>query len=440
MVVCITSRLGLQRQVSRLQLAELLVEAISEQPERDDHAAAVAFIGLAPGGQAGAIILSSLKHATRLAGTGYVPCPHCGRFVSSEGQGVEWHMKQVHGTTEHAEAFAIAASARHALVPYEQKQHRDNLVFSGVGGSSAGGAANGSSTASSLVVHGSGAAAATPGSSGATNKLQRYSDMAMAQADPAVARRLVEQGRVRALGDGLDACRSGDLEQLKALHAAGDWNAPTAKDKHGSGPMLWAAGGGHLDCCKFLAEKCGVSPVEEVQQAKRGYDGRSALHWAARNGHLAVVKWLVEEQHCDPNVLAADKTAPAALAIWQGQLEVFRYLVARGADPHATNAYGCNAAMWAAQGPGTTVHVFNELRALHLNMDAINNNGQGCLHKAAQRGNKAICVWLLEVAKIRHKGHFKPNLSEKSVPSALARYSEQHELAAWLEAKELEFG
>ena len=78
-------------------------------------------------------------------------------------------------------------------------------MFSGVGGSSAGGAANGSSTASSLVVHGSGAAAATPGSSGATNKLQRYSDMAMAQADPAVARRLVEQGRVKALGDGLDA-------------------------------------------------------------------------------------------------------------------------------------------------------------------------------------------------------------------------------------------
>lgn len=82
---------------------------------------------------------------------------------------------------------------------------------------------------------------------------------------------------------------------------------------------------------------------------------------------------------------------------------MFRYLVARGADPHATNAYGCNAAMWAAQGPGTTVHVFNELRALHLNMDAINNNGQGCLHKAAQRGNKAICVWLLEVAKVCRK-------------------------------------
>merc|ERR1711971_1157458 len=121
-------------------------------------------------------------------------------------------------------------------------------------------------------------------------------------------------------------------------------------------------------------------------------------------------------------------------AVWQGQMDVLHYLLSQRANPHATNSHGCNAAMWAAQGPRTTVSILEELKGLSVNMDAININGQGCLHKAAQRGNKEICVWLLEVANIRHPGHFEPNASEKSVPSELARYAGQPGLAAWLGA------
>ena len=96
-----------------------------------------------------------------------------------------------------------------------------------------------------------------------------------------------------ALGDaGLEAARDGDLAALKACVASG-WDPHRACDRHGSGPLLWAAGGGHLACCNFLAEHCGVATVTMAgPSAKRR---RNALHWAARNGHLDVVKWLVRD-------------------------------------------------------------------------------------------------------------------------------------------------
>ena len=51
---------------------------------------------------------------------------------------------------------------------------------------------------------------------------------------------------MKSVGPGLDACRSGDLNRLKEVHASGEWDASTARDRHGSGPMLWAAGGGEF--------------------------------------------------------------------------------------------------------------------------------------------------------------------------------------------------
>ena len=83
----------------------------------------------------------------------------------------------------------------------------------------------------------------------------------------------------------------------------------------------------------------------------------------------SIVQWLVEEEGCDPDTLAADGTAPIGLAAWQGRMEIFRYLVAHGANVHAINSYGCNVAMWAAQGVATTVETFDLLKTLGVNMD-----------------------------------------------------------------------
>ena len=68
-----------KRQVTRRQLAELFIEAITEQQQQQAvsagggaEASSVVFIGLAPGA-AGSIMLSTLEHATRHASVTMMP-------------------------------------------------------------------------------------------------------------------------------------------------------------------------------------------------------------------------------------------------------------------------------------------------------------------------------------------------------------------------------
>ena len=67
------------------------------------------------------------------------------------------------------------------------------------------------------------------------------------------------------------------------------------RDGNGSTLLLWAAGGGHLELCRYLIEICNCNP-REGQLGKRSFRGRTALHWAARNGHYAVVKYLIHHE------------------------------------------------------------------------------------------------------------------------------------------------
>ena len=69
--------------------------------------------------------------------------------------------------------------------------------------------------------------------------------------------------------------------------------------------LLWAAGEGHLEVCKYLCDVCKVN-VNDL----RGKNGikRHALHWAARNGHVQVCKWLVLEKCTDVDIQTEDGT------------------------------------------------------------------------------------------------------------------------------------
>jgi hypothetical protein len=93
-----------------------------------------------------------------------------------------------------------------------------------------------------------------------------------------------------------------------------------------------------------------------------------------------------------------------------------------------------------AQGSGEGGAALESCRYLHgrgVDFDRINTNGQGCLHKAAQRGNTELCQWLVHTLRVGEH-HFKPNAAEESTPAQLAHYSGHKELAAWL--RELEQG
>ena len=57
------------------------------------------------------------------------------------------------------------------------------------------------------------------------------------------------------------------------------------------------------------------------------------------------------------------------------------------------------------------------------------------LHKAAQRGRKEVCEWLIgPEVRLSGAAHFAPNRAEQSRPCDLARFAGHEELARWLAA------
>ncbi len=187
---------------------------------------------------------------------------------------------------------------------------------------------------------------------------------------------------------------------------------------------------------RYLVDELGLDPSggASSSRARRGYHGRTSLHWAARNGHVAVARWLVA-RGARVDAPTTDGTTALCWAAWQGQEAAATFLLDAGADVHALNSYGCNAAMWACQG-GAPLALCRALRARGADFGRINANGQGCVHKAAQRGRADVCAWLLgpEVG-LRGAEHVAPSRHERSSPARLAELAGHAELARWLEAR-----
>ena len=101
------------------------------------------------------------------------------------------------------------------------------------------------------------------------------------------------------------------------------FNVATFLDNKGASPLMWAAGGGHLNIVRYLVEDCECSPMQP-QQGKRAFSGRTALHWAARNGHLSVVEYLVLNCRVDLEAATIDGTTAFCWACWQGHLPIMR--------------------------------------------------------------------------------------------------------------------
>ena len=370
--VCVrrVSPYGLVRDVayaSAVQLAYAIVDAL---PEETRQLAADIRVREADG----SLLICTQTHLRRQRAAGMLHCASCGLFMHGD-RGLRDHQQIVH-RSGYDEAKRAVHESRSALVPFSARSDEALL--------------------------------------------------ARAWAERAQAHERAKH----ALSAGLRAARDGDLATLQGLVATERWNPIEDADRHGSSALMWAAGGGHEDVCRYLVDVLQV-PVTQVQRK----DGRTALHWAARNGHVGTCRWLVQ---CGvpPDARTHDGTCPLHWAVWQRRLDVCRYLVDEaGADLHAQNEYGCNAIQWAAQTACDDLRMAKWLWHKGLDVSLLNRNGHSALHKAAVKGHRRVCEWLLSDGVGLGTRHLQPD-QDGNTPSIMARFEGFESLAGYLQDAE----
>ena len=85
----------------------------------------------------------------------------------------------------------------------------------------------------------------------------------------------------------------------------GRWLPLHAVDKHGSTPLMWASGGGHVEVVRWLLEEQGLR-VDATNRI-----GRTALHWACKTGRCGAARYLLDEAGADAAVRSAALAASA---------------------------------------------------------------------------------------------------------------------------------
>jgi ankyrin repeat protein len=132
--------------------------------------------------------------------------------------------------------------------------------------------------------------------------------------------------------------------------------------------MHWAATGGSLDVCKYLAEH-GCDPLQ------LNNEGTAPLHWAAGSGNKDVLDWLLDEQGALIDAKNVFGCTIAHFASSSGQLEMCQYLYnARGVDFKCTNSHGhdpltksiafkkCAVTRWLLESVAGVIDTLNELK------------------------------------------------------------------------------
>ena len=218
-----------------------------------------------------------------------------------------------------------------------------------------------------------------------------------------------------------------------------------ARDRHGSTAEHWAAGGGHLECLKYLVEVAAAAkkgcassssiPSGEAETKVRRRDGKTSLHYAARNGRVECLRYLLEEIG-DGNAVegssrfgvderSGDGTTPLHLACFGGHADAVKYLLDRGANPKVANDWGCTAAHWTgltrrfevANDDGREIYrLCNLLRDHGVSFAETQRHGHSVLHKAAQRKNRFVIEWMARTKQEGGPGLSKSECFQVSKP------------------------
>jgi ankyrin repeat protein len=351
-ILQITSSLGLERQVkSSYDLGHMLLLEF-EEVSRASVCLTSPPSTWVRGAPNGMMYVTTEELLHELRSSGLSPCPHCPHWF----KGLWWHIQQRHVIS-------------HGQAKEEQAKQNNNLA------------------------------------------MIEYNPESMVRLHASLSKKetAAVEDKFRCENDDPWHCiKTGNVAGLKRCcgqNGVESFDVTTAVDDKGASPIHWAAGGGHLEILKYLLDK-GCDP--EVRQiSRRSFGGRTALHWASRNGHLAVVQYLLFT--CGVNALAEtqDGTTAFGWAAWQGHLSVLQCLYAHSPSlSRSINRFGCNAALWAAQGPfgnksdnnsnNSARIVMEWLESVGCNIFLVNSNGHGVLHKAAQRGNCALAEWFVE--------------------------------------------
>jgi ankyrin repeat protein len=362
--VTIISDLGLSRTLSSpKELAELIAPLLEEDIRNHPHWGLAPDVRCQPSGLL-SLITWQRSQALRQQ-QNLFPCPHCIKWCKGE-KGLWWH-QQLNHQQEHEQATATAQATSNnqfAIVLYNINININN--------------ANAKNTFRQI--------------SQEQINLPINTDTAL---DP-----------IRCIQDG-------NLPGLQHHIRHSNFQPASFVDPKGATPLMWAAGGGHLDMVRYLLENCHCDPLQP-QKGKRSFAGRTALHWAARNGHLEVVQYLLvassSSSSSSSSPGAADKqrqqlleaatqdgTTAFGWACWQRHLEVMKCLCHAGCQMDGVNSFGCSPVLWCSQGTnGDGLAALQWLKEQGCLMQRVNNNGHGVLHKAAQRGQQDVGEWFVK--------------------------------------------
>ena len=126
----------------------------------------------------------------------------------------------------------------------------------------------------------------------------------------------------------LEACKSGEVEEVKSLMNSG---APFTTDWLGASPLHFAAANGHANVIEVLL-RAGVS------RDTRTKVDRTPLHVAAQEGHLDIVNLLISNG-ADVDAKDLLRMTPLHWAVERGYFDCVEALLSQGADADLTNKF-----------------------------------------------------------------------------------------------------